>query len=219
MEIPEKVREILELEDEDEVEFLNPYGNLVLFVKKVSDLDPKKLNVLKKVNSLKYWNRTLDNIRNVLTKEEFDLFSKMLEEKIFFKYVKDKKELIGISKEYFKFILPESGGDEISVLKRKKYLCFSDEKKAEELNKKIKELALDSEVVGVRSFDKKYYIVFKDFLKKYRPKLEQILKTPKTLAEIVKETGLNEEACKALLEVLKEEGLFIEKKKGVYVRA
>ncbi|MFH0906421.1 MAG: hypothetical protein V1824_03730 [archaeon] len=74
------------------------------------------------------------------------------------------------------------------------------------------------EIVGLKSFDGNYYIIYLDLYTKIKDKIFKIIKSKKSilLSEIAKESKLDIELIKLAIEFLKEECIIIEKKKEVF---
>jgi DNA-directed RNA polymerase sigma subunit (sigma70/sigma32) len=85
------------------------------------------------------------------------------------------------------------------------------------LNDKIRNEKLP--VRGIRGFDKRYYIMSQEKLSDIERKLEKVLTKEKTLKAISAELGLPEDFCRAAVEILREDGTIIEKRKNSYVLA
>ena len=76
------------------------------------------------------------------------------------------------------------------------------------------------EVAGLRSFDRKYYFIRKDFAVAHQPKIMSALeKGDKTAEELARVLGLPPEACLAILLHMAEEGELLEKNKGKFALA
>ncbi|MCX6010164.1 MAG: hypothetical protein NTW48_09085, partial [Chloroflexi bacterium] len=85
------------------------------------------------------------------------------------------------------------------------------------LNDKIRNEKLP--VRGIRGFDKRYYIMSQEKLSEIEGRLEKALTKEKTLKAISAELGLPEDFCRAAVEILREDGTIIEKRKNSYVLA
>ena len=76
------------------------------------------------------------------------------------------------------------------------------------------------EIIGVRGFDKKYYIVRHSLVMRYAPKIKGILKQGgKQADKIAEEIGLDRQGTAALLTIMNDEGELIEKRKGTFALA
>ncbi|MFH1106315.1 MAG: hypothetical protein V1787_00310 [Candidatus Micrarchaeota archaeon] len=97
------------------------------------------------------------------------------------------------------------------------YAILDSEEQAKLASQRLEKQIKTGLVQGVRGFDKRFYLVSAEFLAKHSKRLLSLLK-PKDLpiAELAVAAGLDERACLTLLQVMKEQGDVIEKKRGVY---
>ncbi|MGC8850698.1 MAG: AbrB/MazE/SpoVT family DNA-binding domain-containing protein [Candidatus Micrarchaeia archaeon] len=107
----------------------------------------------------------------------------------------------------------------LNQLDAKGFLVIENEEDAKALSRLLERDIKAGSVRGVRGFDKKFYVVSSSFLEKASSKLLPVLsgKEPLTASRISASTGLEEAACIAALQVLKEDGEVLEKKKGFFV--
>ncbi|NUN11274.1 hypothetical protein HUU53_01370 [Candidatus Micrarchaeota archaeon] len=99
----------------------------------------------------------------------------------------------------------------------KGFLVVQDEEKAKELSIQLEPEIKSGNVLGVRGFDKRYYIVSKWFLEQQSPKLYAFMKEKDCrVQEIADFLKISLEAAQSLVFVLKENGELLEKKQGLY---
>jgi bifunctional DNA-binding transcriptional regulator/antitoxin component of YhaV-PrlF toxin-antitoxin module len=96
------------------------------------------------------------------------------------------------------------------------YLILNNEAEARQLSKGIAEKIKRGEVVGVRGFDKRFYVVSRRFLEKTGEAVKKAAGNGADLKAVSTRARLPAEACLAVLSVLKEEGEIFEKKDGFY---
>ena len=96
------------------------------------------------------------------------------------------------------------------------YLILNNEAEARQLSKGLADKIKRREVVGVRGFDKRFYVVSRAFLKKTGETVKKAAGNGADLKTVSERTRLPSEACLAVLSVLKEEGEVFEKKDGFY---
>jgi len=97
------------------------------------------------------------------------------------------------------------------------FLIVENENIAKGLSKDLEKDIKEGRVVGVRGFDKKFYIVASDYYAKASQAVAKALaKGDKSSAEVAKLAGCEENACVSVLQVMKDFGEVIEKKRGVY---
>ncbi len=72
-------------------------------------------------------------------------------------------------------------------------------------------------IVGVRGFDKKYYIVSKWFFEQTSAKMREVATDAElAISDIAKLSNISESAATAVLQVMKENGDILERKKGFF---
>ena len=102
----------------------------------------------------------------------------------------------------------------------KGFLVLENEGEARQLSSAVAERIKAGEVAGLRSFDRKYYFIRKDFALAHQPKIMSALeKGDKTAEELARAIGLAPEACLAILLHMAEEGELLEKNKGKFALA
>ena len=100
------------------------------------------------------------------------------------------------------------------------WLVLDNEGDARQLSGAVAERIKAGEVAGLRSFDRKYYFIRKDFAVAHQPKIMPALeKGDKTAEELARVLGLPPEACLAILLHMAEEGELLEKNKGKFALA
>lgn len=258
-EIPKEIAEKINLEPGEEIEFKNPYKDLIIIVpneskdkkkgkdqkkskkkgkriqrkrkeKKIRELGPNELKILKKLGKMKHLERTPEKINEELSENEKKVYKKMLAGEVLFKYEKKGEERIGIDREYFPLVRsekPKEGKKEkkyktpFQELEEEKYMVISNRGEVEELQREIRKKDKVEEVKGVKDFDGKFYIMKKDRLREIEEKLEDkgILNEEKPIKKVAEELEIKEELSKTALVLLREEGKVIEKGKNVYQNA
>ncbi len=102
-------------------------------------------------------------------------------------------------------------------LERNGFLVVENEAEAKELSRAMEQKIKTGDVKGVRGFDKKFYIVSRDF---YESNVAKVMNSqPKaefTAAEVTGIVKTPESGAAALLQVMKEEGQLLEKRRGYY---
>ncbi|NYZ74659.1 AbrB/MazE/SpoVT family DNA-binding domain-containing protein [Candidatus Micrarchaeota archaeon] len=105
------------------------------------------------------------------------------------------------------------------LIERKGFFIVENEADAKNLSKALEQEIKAGLVRGVRGFDKKFYVVSTLFLKAMSQKFGAALsgKEPLTPAQLAQAASCDENACNAVLQVLKEDGDVLEKKRGYFV--
>ena len=222
-EIPKEVAEALEISPGDEIEFKPVYDNVVLITpsketkeQPKGEIDSEEIELLKKVNSIRHYDRTYDKTAKLLNAKEKTVFDGLFKKGALFKYKRTGRELIGLDKKYFKYVIEER--DElVDKLAKEGCIVIEDQNQAKALNDRIKREKLG--VRGIRGFDRRYYIVTLEKLADIENGLEKILTKEKMLKAISTELELPEDLCRAAIEILREDGKIVEKKKNSYVLA
>ena len=100
------------------------------------------------------------------------------------------------------------------------WLVLDNEGDARALSSAVAERIKAGEAAGLRSFDRKYYFIRKDFATAHQPKIMSALERgDKTADELSRVLGLPSEACLAILLHMAEEGELLEKNKGKFALA
>ncbi len=97
-----------------------------------------------------------------------------------------------------------------------KLMVFSTEGAARDASKRFEKQLRCGELIGTFA-DKKYYFVSSDFYNSVFQKLFTFLSTEKTIAELSKQSGLPASELAPVIEIMKEKGEVIEKKKGNFL--
>ena len=100
----------------------------------------------------------------------------------------------------------------------KGFIVIDTELEAKQLSNRLEKEIKSGDVVGVRGFDKKFYIVSTALYQSLAPKIENLLKNKDTITatEAAQTLNLEEPCAIAILQVMKEQGELIEKKRGVF---
>ncbi|MBI5228939.1 AbrB/MazE/SpoVT family DNA-binding domain-containing protein [Candidatus Micrarchaeota archaeon] len=107
--------------------------------------------------------------------------------------------------------------NEKKVLDSGGYLIIDNEAEAKRISTAFEKEIKNGDVRGVRGFDKRYYIVSMPFYSALSSKIRAVLATaPCTSREISEAASESEVACLAVLQLMKEDGELIEKKKGFF---
>ncbi len=240
-EVPDEVAEKLELEPGQDLEFINPYKDLVIIRKKTGEkkekkeeekpekqkgLEEKEVKVLKEIGKIKHWERTPENIKKRLQEDGKKIFNNLLTEGVLFEYEKEGETRIGIDREYFSLATEnnqtknkDTPSSLIKKLEEQGYLVIEDEDLVKDLQEELRKKEKAEEVKGVRGFDKKYYIIKKDKLNEVEDEIKDLLDEEKIIHEVSEDLDIEEKLCKAALVVLREDGEVVEKGKNIYKRS
>ncbi|MFH1200173.1 MAG: hypothetical protein V1708_03840 [Candidatus Micrarchaeota archaeon] len=97
------------------------------------------------------------------------------------------------------------------------FAIIEGEEEAKFVSQKLEKQVKTGQVLGVRGFDKRFYLVSSEFMAANAPRVMALLASKDMpISDIVAATRLDEKAATALLAVMKDQGEVIEKKHGVY---
>ncbi len=104
-----------------------------------------------------------------------------------------------------------------ALLAKRGYAIIQNELEAKLISKTLEQQIKNKEVFGVRGFDKKFYIVSETYLNPLSERLRTALgRKEMPIKELAAAAKADENGCLAVLQVLKEQGDIIEKRKGVF---
>jgi len=214
-------------------------------------LSQDEINVLKKLDTLRYNERSKEKVEEMLNDAEKKILNNLIKKKVVKLFSKDNnEELYSISKNiYDKFLLrkkkqaeeknvkeaakedevekkmgselEEKYGIEneyVKKLEEKGYIVLQTEAEAASLSIALEESIKQGIVLGTRAFNKKFYILLRQFFDRYAP---QILKALSgggmKVDDIARRLGIDEDATRGILYLLAESGDVSEKKKDLFV--
>ncbi len=184
-------------------------------------IDEIEAAVLQKLLSIRFEKRVPDHVKTVLTEAE-QLILKKLEEKKFVTLYRSKKYPNGvynIQNDIYPMIRGRSAAKAPEPAKKTGiladgFLTLKDKNEAYRLSQKLSAEMKRGDVIGVKGFDGRFYVVTKEYLEKSQKSIESVLKEEKDVASIAKETKLDVEGCGAVLRLMAEAGDVLEKTKG-----
>ncbi len=185
---------------------------------KMNRISPAEKAVLNKLLTIKFEERTWSNIKKKMTEAEIELIKELQKRKLvtWFKNNKYPKGVLNIVDEVYPIIAKQEK-EELPDKLEKGYLVVEDPRRIREISEKYKPYVLKGLMKGMKGFDGKYYLVTVKYLHNAKKKILEALDEEKTLEEIAKKTGLEEEGCKAVLWMMAENGEVMEKRKGIFV--
>jgi len=192
--------------------------------------------VLKRLLSIKFQNRTPENVNKVLTVPEKNVL-KELEEKKFINVFKGRKYPDGVynindkiySTLYGKKTVKQTvkeiakppaaaadmAGTPAELLDKKGY-AVGTSKDLKDIIEKNKSAIKSGKIKGLKGFDGRFYIARMDYVSKMSPFILKQLETERSIDEIAGNLKVEPDAVRAVLHLLAEAGDVIEKRKGVY---
>lgn len=251
--LPDDVIKQFGVKGDEDVEFLKFSDSAFLFAKKVNptinfkpmDLTLGEINVLKKLDTLRYANRTAPNVAKILNETEKKSLQGLINKRAV--WLSQTKGSYGISKEvYDKFLMrkkpqaaPQSQRNTVVIeaqaprivmppikieknenvmkLETDGFIVLSTEAEASSLSFAVEDSIRSGKVLGIRAFNKKFYIIMRSFFDKNNAKvIKELREGPKNVAELVKKTDLDEDAIRAMLYLLSEQGDVSERRKDIF---
>ncbi|MGC8586482.1 MAG: hypothetical protein ACP5K5_02990 [Candidatus Micrarchaeia archaeon] len=263
--IPFEVISTLDLHDGDEVDFFKYSGKSFIFAKKdyiaslltkISsvgeasqnanvEIDKNELTILKKLDTLRYSERTTSMVNNMLSNEEKNTLQKLIRKKIVvpFKKEGENEYKYSIAKwAYDRFLFgkreqkagkkeelaekPKAWEEKIvdsdytNLLESKGYLVLSNEADAAAVSAALEESIKQGLVVGTRAFNKKFYVALRGFINKYAPKITKLIEQkPMRASEIAEKIGIDEDGVRSILYYMAELGDVTEVRRDIFKAA
>ncbi|MDE1868872.1 MAG: AbrB/MazE/SpoVT family DNA-binding domain-containing protein [Candidatus Micrarchaeota archaeon] len=266
--IPTEVLTALGIKDGDEVDFFRYNKASFLFAKKddivalITKLQERRaqaaqpaaaapslqvseaeLSVLKKLDTLRYSERTKDKVNAILNQNEKLVLQSLMKKKMvsLFKKPGEQEFKYGIQKSVYDMFLYKKrqqtaapaaqkqaepkiiarqpaqpkpkqwesklGSNYVELLESKGFLVLNNEADAANASAALETSIRQGLVVGIRAFNKKFYIALRGFIAKNAPKItEQIAEKAMNVSEIAKRTGVEEDGVRAILHIMAEDG-------------
>lgn len=177
--------------------------------------------VLHKLDSVKFSERTPANVERTLNREEKQILAKLLEKGSVSLYKGGKYEKSGV------YSIPRAVYEKLrqrgaqllpkESLEAHGYAVVSNEAEAKEISQSLEAEIRSGEVMGVRGFDKRFYVLKRDFFTAASARISGVLAHGDAdVATLSAKAKMAVDACIAVLEMLREQGEVVEKKKGYY---
>lgn len=192
-------------------------------------MSEKELIVLKKLLSIRFENRTPDHVSKSFSESEQEVL-KTLEAKKFVNLFKGRKYVNGVYNvpdSTYSLVqkndvqpppiqVPITQPSAIVALKSQGFVIFTDKREALALSEKLSNEMRSGDVVGVKGFDGKFYVVTRECLTVIRGKIISVLKKDMDVQSIATATKTDIDGCTAVLRLMAESGDLVEKKKGIF---
>lgn len=206
-----------------------------------SQFEPDEQALMLKLSRIRFDERTPDLVKGKINPSEAAILSRLISNKAIsvFKSGKYPKGVYNIPKGFFyptlaaskpaapqkKYLPAAKGGKLLAIntfehLQALGYMVLSNEGEARMQMEKIKSEIKDDDVKGVRGFDKQYYVLKKSFLREFEnPVLALLGEGIHTSAGMSQKIGITSEAITVILMVMADEGMVIERRKGIWEKA
>lgn len=190
--------------------------------------------ILKKLSSIKFNERTPENVDKLFNSQEKQLLERVLK-KGFASLFKGRKYKNGVysipenvypllrgekieQKEKPKAEKKESNQDPIkSALRKNGYVIIKDQGEAKMLSERLKGEMKSKSIIGIKGFDDVFYLVTKEFIENKGSIVLEFLVKEADVKTIATNCKMETDEVHALLNHLAESGDIIEKKKGLYI--
>lgn len=168
------------------------------------------------------------NDKNITSKDKvegsFEKFLNFKDLKVFKEMLKNKEIIVfKLSEKYKKGIYQvndssqESSFDVISFFKQNDYVIIKSQKDINLFGDRYKTQIQSKEIIGLKSFDGFYYIITKELYEDLKSRFISLsLENDFSIDEVSDKLKVNKDISKILLEVLKEDCIIIEKRKGIF---
>ncbi|MEM3781348.1 MAG: hypothetical protein QXT43_00090 [Candidatus Micrarchaeaceae archaeon] len=112
---------------------------------------------------------------------------------------------------------PKIENKDVNALEKNGYVIIGTEAEAAALSLAISESIRQGQVIGVRAFNKKYYIMLRSFFEKNSARAAKELNSgPKTIAELSSAMATDPDALRGVLYIMAEQGDVTENRKDVF---
>ncbi|MEM2974181.1 MAG: hypothetical protein QW112_00945 [Candidatus Micrarchaeia archaeon] len=245
--IPEELSKKLGLQEGQEVIvkeskfgiFINPLRKRI-----PPTFSKDEVKVIDMLSAMKFAERTQENVNKVLGPVERKILAGLIEKGAvnLFRSQKYREGVYNIKDDVYSIIKkskettvaapaaperaqekrsePAEETDPIRRLERQGYVVIDEQNEARRLSEEVASRGKKKDVIGIRGFDKKYYILKASFYSKNQQKVKSALKEgKKSVDQIAAETGLDRQACIGILALLNEAGDVVEKRKGFFILA
>lgn len=198
----------------------------------------KENALLKKLSSIKFEERTPQKVDGELSPQELSVLAGLLKKKlvnVFYGKKYAKTGVYSISSNAFAKAMqvenahgkadaaqpaaPVAQNPLAAQLEKEGFLAIENEQQVRLLASLLQQRIAAGEIIGVRGFDRKYYMATRKFYSQNMQKIEGLLSKPKSAQEIAAQGGIEQQAAVALLNIMCEQGDAIEKKRGLFERA
>jgi len=187
-------------------------------------LSPEEMELLRKLNSIKFSERIPYNVHKKLDSKERDVLSRLVEDGAVRIYKGGKYSKTGvydISNDVYSILKNEKQGrtepTPEAALDKAGYAVIDDAREVERICNNLEKEIRGGNIIGTRGFDKKFYIARRSWLVGASEKVRQVMKKgAKNVYDLSRELRMDESALRVVLEIMREKGDAIERSKGVY---
>jgi hypothetical protein len=205
-----------------------------------------ELAVLKKIDTIRYENRTQENVSKILSESERRVLQSLIANRAVSQFRgKSGKELYSIpkniydnflmrkkpaaqlkqeSKEFVKEVssYKEPKDENIVSLEKNGFLVLQTEAEASRVSVMLENSIRHGQVLGTRSFSKnrEFYIILRTYFDRHAQSiLKKLRERGYRVSDLSKELGISEDGARAILYILAENGDVMEKKRELFTIA
>jgi hypothetical protein len=187
-------------------------------------LGMEEMELLRKLNSIKFSERIPYNVNKKLSPREKEVLSKLMGRgavRIYKGGRYSKTGVYDISNDVYPLLKsdkPEAGlGTPQEQLEKNGYLIVEDSADAERICKRFEREIRSGEVLGTRGFDRRFYVARREWFISASERVRQVMdKGANSISDVSRELRMGEPASRVVLEIMKDRGDAIEKRKGYY---
>ncbi len=215
------VNKFLDIKNKSNSSFVLSLKDIKSIDKKVIEKSPNKDLVKNKIakllndKNLTFQDKVEGNFEKLLNKNDLVIFKEMIEDK--------EIELFKLSSKYKKGVYQLSlhksnlSTEDYSLFKSNKYIILKKTDDARRFSKEFKEIIKSGEVIGIKSFDGNYYVIYKTIFDEIKQKLYLLnLNSAFSIDFLESRLSYSKELLKFVIEILKDEVKIIEKRKESY---
>jgi hypothetical protein len=187
-------------------------------------LGMEEMELLRKLNEIKFSERIPYNVNKKLSQREKEVLSKLIGSGAMMLYKGGKYAKTGvyeISNDVYALLKGEKPEEREAIpeeqLEKNGYAIVEDAREVEAFCSKFQKEIRSGNIIGTRGFDRRFYVAKKSWFMGIIEKVRQSMKRgANNLADISREAKTSEPACAVVLEIMKDKGDAIEKRRGCY---
>jgi hypothetical protein len=205
-------------------------------------LSPEEIELLKKLYGIKFENRTDKYVSQFFSADERKILDRLLKRGVINLFVsgkyKDKGGVYNIPDTLYPKLkeapvqtkpttsampppasnLSPTAAPYESIFKIG-FTTLQSQNEAYQMSEYLRKAGKNQDVIGIKGFDGKYYVVSKKYFAEMSYSIKNILKEDMPLAAIAQACKTDEVGCRAVLQLMAENGEVVEKRKGIFAPA
>lgn len=187
-----------------------------------------ELAVISRLLSIKFAERTPANVARLLNPTEKEIFDSLIKKKHIWIYKGKKykeKGVYNISDKLFNLWkenrskstnTSQPGSSFFSTLQKDGFMIVSNMNDAKRFSEELKQRMALGKVLGVRSFDGKYYVATSNYYSRLRKSIMEKVNDSMSLDAISELCNAPTDACDVVLRLMSEQGEVVEKRRDVF---